>query len=930
MSLTLPTAYSASSKLSNIQENWIAQLFHQESFLSFDGTDDYIGLGSTTSASAMSITDSLTVAFWVNFPTADVNEFIFSNNSQASDYSGFFIYKDSNNIISIGWGDGSGTTSGDRETMLGSTALAINTWYFVVITTDFSLTTTNTIIRVNNSAETIVNSGTSGATNPVYESGTAYFGRRGNTYGEIKIRNFGIWSGELNSANLTALYNGGNYFTFHEDSGNYTQSSTLKGYWEFNNGENTIQDKSGNGANGTISGSVYGGFTPIALADTTIDDVFYYGTITNKPSIRSSINLSNSTAKTGNISLNVVNFQFKGDDFSAELFLGTRKYINRDVKIYSQLNGDTTLANCLQIYQGRLIDISHDDSSITLQLTEQRPWDFITIPQDKADTQVYEPIAYGDFTKNTEGTTTSFLSSKSLFPCSNVNYGINGHVYFVYPKVYGSGAKPHFYDSNIDQFIPFTDANDNTSTALSVNTVGVPIDMERGYFLIRPYSPSGYTNSSNAVDTDATSYASGESTPETATSGQTEEIDTLSIDLPTVDGDLTELYVYVKAELTHTDTSGVTASYLRVGKDSSNLALISKTSGGSGVVNTSGYTINGVSGYSRVDALGATTINVNLRTTALEITGPGAADGVAVGAVKVYDIVLQIKVANDTTNEKTASMDKLSKLKTVYTGGDGLTESWSGSSGAIEHGHEAHRDLLIRFTGYTTTDPENWSALHTDRHINTWKIRWWELEPVDLKKILEQLQYEFGFIFKFRADGTGSVIHILQTSELSATQTFTKEDIANLKINNSSLSDLLTKMEINYEKHPTGSRYLSSVTSANTTTRSNYNIQAKENIKNVNLDMNVGTPNTSGQTDGNTDFYSYYDNIFGDIKKIISCDIVNPAKGYSLETGDIVQFSNTAGEMPIEPFGDNWADFYMITDLVRGLGTVKITAREVG
>ena len=105
-------------------------------------------------------------------------------------------------------------------------------------------------------------------------------------------------------------------------------------------------------------------FTPISLADTTVDSVFYHGTITNVPSIRSSIDLAKSTAKTGNISLNVVNFQFKGDDFSAELFLGTRKYINRNVKIYSQLNGDSTLANCLQVYQGRLIDISHDDSSI--------------------------------------------------------------------------------------------------------------------------------------------------------------------------------------------------------------------------------------------------------------------------------------------------------------------------------------------------------------------------------------------------------------------------------------------------------------------------------------------------------------------------------------------------------------------------------------
>ena len=63
---------------------------------------------------------------------------------------------------------------------------------------------------------------------------------------------------------------------------------------------------------------------------------------------------------------------------------------------------------------------------------------------------------------------------------------------------------------------------------------------------------------------------------------------------------------------------------------------------------------------------------------------------------------------------------------------------------------------------------------------------------------------------------------------------------------------------------------------------------------------------------------------------ISSCDISNSAKGYKLETGDIVQVSNTAGEMPVDPFGDNWADYYMITDLNRSPGKVSITAREVG
>ena len=141
-------------------------------------------------------------------------------------------------------------------------------------------------------------------------------------------------------------------------------------------------------------------------------------------------------------------------------------------------------------------------------------------------------------------------------------------------------------------------------------------------------------------------------------------------------------------------------------------------------------------------------------------------------------------------------------------------------------------------------------------------------------------------------------------------------------------------MEINYEKHPAESRYISNLTAVDATNnqRTTWNILAKENIKKIDLDMNVNKPGNAnpGGGDPNDGFADYYMNIFGDVKKVIGCDIINSAKGYSLETGDIVQFSNTAGDMPVDPFGDNWADFYCITDLKRSPGSVSITAREVG
>ena len=691
-------------------------------------------------------------------------------------------------------------------------------------------------------------------------------------------------------------------------------------------------------------------FTPIALSDTTVDDVFYHGVVTNTPSIRSSIDLVKAIAKTGNISLNVANFQYKGDDFSAELFLGTRKYINRNVKIYSQLNDNSTLSNCLQIYQGRLVGVSHDDSMVTLQLTEQRPWDFISIPQTKtSDTNIYFPIAYGNFTPNT--TSRDYRAIKTVYPIP-VNEFRGTQLYsLIGTEDVTSNAYPHYYDKGMDRFIPVSeDGAYNFDTDADSYKGGFAVqahyELERRITFkpVETTSSTGWSNPDNAFDdadaNEETNYASADFTR--TNTGQASK--TIKFQMPQIEGKVTAVSMeirYYTNEITVLTSGTGTATYTLTNKtwgandifySNSATSTGSDNSGGSGTTDTSGSLLT------QFDAQGGWGDEIEIEAK-VDITA-GADPMSGQFQPRIYDVRILATTEVDwdeATNKARQTANKIvSDIETLYTGGDGLVNSWDSS--AISYGHEAHRDMLIRYTGYTTTAPENWSALDEDRTRNTaddgdiatWKIRWWALEPVELKKVLEKLQYEFGFIFKFRADGTGSYIHVLQTSELSADQTLKKDDIANLKINNSSFSDLLTKMEINYEKHPAENRYLSSVTSTNSTARTSWNIQAKENISEVDLDMNVGTPNSSGQTDGNADFYSYYDNIFGDIKKVVTCDIVNPAVSYNLETGDIIQFSNTAGEMPVEPFGDDWQDYYMITDLQRSPGKIKIQAREVG
>lgn len=653
----------------------------------------------------------------------------------------------------------------------------------------------------------------------------------------------------------------------------------------------------------------------LAFQDITDGGNFYHGAILNKPTIRDSIDLSNSTSKSGNISINIPDFNYQGSLISEELFGGSNHYINQTATVYSKVGSDTAI----QIGSFRIIDLSSDGNTLSVSMTSHRPWDFISIPQDKTETMLHIPISYGDYTKNPYGTSSSFLTSKDLYPCPNINHSFNDNIYFAYAKSYGSDAKPHYYDSNIDQFIPFEDSSDSTSSLVDANCVGMPVDMEQGYFLIRPFNCSGWTTSSNAIDTDISTTATTTTDPDQALENETTtDVSRLYIDVPVLDTELTELYVYVKGEITHNHTGGSnTYTSLRV----NDATMIIQSS--DGTKSTGGHTINGNSGYSRIDASGTSSININLYTNS---TGSENNYGNSDGEGKIYDVVLRLKAKNDMVDEKTASYEKASKVSMVYTGGDGLANSWDASP--IAKIHEAHRDMLIRYAGLSTDTPENWANLDADKD---WSIRWWTLEEVELKKVLEQLQYEGGFIFRYRADGTPQYIHIRDTNTSNAT--LTKQDVKSLTIKPTSFSELLTKMNVSYEKHPAENKYLTTTTAYADTARTNWNIQEKENVSQVSLDAYVAPAITEydnstdvASSSPNDDFFAYYYNIFGDIKTIVNGQIVNP-KYYNLEVGDIVEFNDI---YPEKAFGESWSGKqYMITSLQRTLGVITFEAREI-
>ena len=684
-----------------------------------------------------------------------------------------------------------------------------------------------------------------------------------------------------------------------------------------------------------------GGNLYLSFQDTTVSSNFYYGVILNKPSIRESIDLKNSTAKTSNISITIADFNYNGESISKELYGGSNQYINQEVTVKSQVNGATPR----QIGAFRLTEISTDGDKITLSLSARKPWDFITAPQAKSNApqNVYKPLAYGTYLGNTTSNETNRIK---VFPIPVIQ-GDGGKIYFAMHKAITDGSvKINFYDKTSDLF-PVLTADASTSVVYGVDTIGVNPELERTFRLFPSsfVSSRNWTNGANVL-TDDNSFAS---LPDGSS-----DINFMGFNILEFGGKVTDFKVFARGELSIDQTDGETeqtASILAkikgIDNDSSSgsaTIFSSNTANTTHILQGQGD-INGDTSSSdftnsdKYDDGSFTSSQLASQNNPLGNISIGASRGSSqTYDAKIFNVYYQAKTQAPEDEPHSSSKER-GDVQYVYCGNDGLPKTYTGASGVVTKIHEAHREILNTFAGVGTTDAkietnfsgEDWSDF--DSAKTNWLIRYWKLESTLLKDILEKLQYEGGFIFKFTATNKMKYIYLKQS--MTATTTFTKQDIANVLVSPSSFSDLITKMNINYEKHPAveENRYISKVTSSNESVRTNYNIQSKENVLEVNLDAYVAPAmsdsTTGGNANPNNDFYSYYDNILGDIKLIVEFNLINP-EYYNIDVGEIISFSDM---YPENPFGHNsgsWSGLkFIVTDLNRTCGSIKIKAREV-
>ena len=688
----------------------------------------------------------------------------------------------------------------------------------------------------------------------------------------------------------------------------------------------------------------------LAFNDKTVSNQFYHGAILNTPTIRESIDLAKSTAKQSSISLSIANFPISSSDFSlsSELFGSGNYYLNQSAKIFSCLSNASDIDDCLHLDDFRLVDVKHDENKVDLLLVQQRPWDFIDIPSNKSiGTNRYFPVAYGNFTREVSepidsGSGPQFCNSASVFPVpvsEVIGDNIKGLLH------YGTGfstasnqrddtnpteANLHFYEKNIDVFVPLYPVNETTVPYEQGQAINVSSSLERGFRWndLEEHDTNEFNTPlySNYTDTDFSHYSSSTGLMDVGASGEEGDPDEqqvnkrFMVNMKQPDGFVSKVKVHIRYKLQVTEANNHESVAARitdkVGNPYVEITAVTSSIGTLEISHT-----GSAGGIDPIELIGEVEVSS-------EQTGD-ASGQVAINELYVYATIKPNASEPDSHNKR------INDLKLLYSGADGMLQSFSGSSAiSASRVTEIHRDMLNRFAGYDKTDTQilDWSGSNSARR--NWKARYFALKPEPLKKTLDILQYEGGFIFKLRPNGARYITVKDSYSASDADATLTKNDLSRFKLNNSKFGDLLTKRVVRFRKHPARNTYFGNVTATNAATRDTWNIKAKEGIKEIKLKMLVdgAATITSGSVDAsagnpNDNFIRYYDQLFGDIKLEVSGEIVNK-RYYGLETGDIVLFDND--NMHLKPFGTNWSNrYFMITTIQRSPGVLNFTAQEV-
>ncbi len=617
--------------------------------------------------------------------------------------------------------------------------------------------------------------------------------------------------------------------------------------------------------------------------DQTVASQNYLGKILNNPSIRESIDIFNSSSSLSNVSIEIDNTDNQAED----LVFGTNYYINRNVKIYSNLQSGSpaNFDNIPLIYQGRLESVTHNESSLSLSIVATRPWDNVKVPNAYSAAKTLGSLVYGDYTGNSGLDFSSNYTNNNYHPAPLDSLE-------EYADQIGTSSLSNInaaeYSKKYDAFLPYVAPDTSTTTSGGIQTFTVPNDFARNYFdqaeSVSNTNTVNVSNKDNSVDKNLTTYA----TMTAVGTGTFSATETFTYTLNS-----THEISSVAAKYKVQTSSGVT--------DRNVIVTITADGKNTQATHTSTTTDQTISVSSIASGTTSATLSFQFNHNTIGTEAYSF-------EVRLYELYVSYFVYGD-------------EQEIVYSATDGLDKSYS--SGTATKVHEFHRDLFYRFLGVTAT-PVGWSDLDTDR--SSWTGRYWTLEQKPIKQLLDKMAYEGGFCYTYSADGTLRYIYV-KNSYSSADHALDKNDLSNINISHVSIDKLWTDVTINHDKHPAKSGYRSQTTASESTIRTNYNIASDEGKRQINLDALVGgigsdlTPTTP-----NAGFIDYYGNLLSEPRLIITANVENPAF-FDMELGDICTLSTM---IPTKGFNKSFSGLYfMVTSISRSSGKFRIELTEV-
>ena len=688
-----------------------------------------------------------------------------------------------------------------------------------------------------------------------------------------------------------------------------------------------------------------------SFSATTYNSINYYPAILNKPSISYSLDLKGFTTKTGNITLNIANIDLDGTTL---LELLGDEYINSHVNVLSQIDGDDTANNALQIFSGKVSSFGYRNNTIVLNVISNRPFQNVSIPQGRSentDNTQYNnkivPLVYGDYTPNT-----AFVSGTDVYACPFLKNDGKDFMYIV-PEGTSGTDKLEFYDKGLKRFLELINTEPTIATEDTVKVLKVPKLMRRQFKMLPDQIDGGIVKQEGSGSgVIAVTFPSGTGTGtikdmfdgDTNTEADinhatnyTSEVRgfTIKLDMPQVTGKITAITLGLDGTITQSFSAGSPSASdgLFVNLATSLSSGFGSTSNDIEIIGTNSSkdrstSIDLTASYNAVDISGILSGNAlpdELYVSFKYDTSSGNVDYNSWNA-SIENVFMTITAENDLDNEPIASQEFNAGIDKLYLGRDITTPSFTEHTSATTIGDlnnpvAIHRELLhsiINVTDFTgDTDIEN-SGFKTVAELRDstltsptsthWKSRLALDEKESLESIMEQLQYEGCFFFEFSPQaqqtaisGVSGLRYFTIEDSVTANVDLSQNDISGYELGITSVQDLETSMIVNYKPHPAENEYLEQYTYPATFSGSNHqtifgdqDVQKQE----VNLDLLyssvdevVGSRNSS--------WINFRESLFGDYKTTVNATLVNPEKYGMLQVGDYIDF----GEITFEELG---------------------------